>query len=122
MTEKRLQRMCSAYEKELSELLLFHTRDPRLADVQVTRVVFAPDLRLAKIYFSVSGGRVREKEVIDGFEHSKGFLKKELATRVRTKFVPDLKFYFDGSQEEREKMDRLFYQIEEQNHVKSEKD
>ena len=114
MTEHRLERAASSYEKELVQILLFETRDPRLADVSVTRVVFTPDMRTAKVYFRPSGGRVREKEVLDGFEHSKGYLKGELARRVRSKFVPDLKFYYDESVEERDRLDELFHQLEEQ--------
>lgn len=111
---KRLNRVSEAYQREIAQMLCTEMRDPRLSGVWVTRVVFAPDLRLAKIYFNASGGRVREEEIIEGFERSKGFLRHELAQRVRLKFAPELKFYYDESAEVVERIDELFQQIKNQ--------
>lgn len=118
---KRMQRLCEAYKKELSQIILYEMRDPRLHGAYITTVVFTPDLRLAKIYFNASGGRVREPEILEGFESSKGFLRRELSDRVEMKFSPDLKFYFDESSEEKDRIDRLFDQLERQKNEESEK-
>lgn len=112
MSNKRIERLSEAYLKELSEILHHQVRDPCLSGVYITQVVFSPDLRLAKIYFNVSGGRVREQEVIKGFERSKGYLRRELANRVTIKYSPDIKFYFDDSFEVKNKIDQLFKEIE----------
>jgi ribosome-binding factor A len=111
---KRLNRVSEAYQHELAQMLHLEVRDPRLAGVWITRVKFTPDLRLAKVYFNVDGGRVREEEVLYGFERSKGFLRHELAQRVQLKFAPELKFYYDESAEVGERLDELFRQIDEQ--------
>lgn len=108
---KRLHRAAEAYQHELAQILLTEVRDPRLSGVWVTRVVFTPDLRLAKIYFNISGGRVREDEVLQGFERSTSFFRHELAQRVQLKYAPELKFYFDESVEMTERMDELFKKI-----------
>lgn len=108
---KRLARLSEAYMKELSQLILYSIRDQRLKGVYITHVVFTPDLRLAKAYFHVDGGRVREQEVIDGFESSKGFIKRELNTRVNMKYAPDIKFYYDETDDVQQQIDRLFDQI-----------
>lgn len=122
MDTKRMLRVAEAYQKEITQVLHRDVRDPRLNGVTVTHVIFTPDLRLAKIYFDVAGGRVREKEVLSGFEHSKGFLRRELSQRVRIKFTPDLKFYFDDSVEVNNRMDELFRTIEDQRHETSKED
>lgn len=114
MDNKRLNRVAEAYQHELSNLLHLETREPRLQGVWITQVIFTPDLKLAKIYFNVSGGRVREDEVLDGFTHCKSFLRRELSQRVKMKYVPDLKFYFDESAEVNQRIDELFKQIEDQ--------
>lgn len=121
MSNKRTRRLSEAYLKEISNILHYKIRDPQLAGVYVTHVVFTPDLRLAKIYFNVSGGRLREAEVIRGFERSKGFLKRELASRVRTKYAPDIRFYYDESEEVRERIEKLFEEIHEQKNEQSKK-
>jgi ribosome-binding factor A len=122
MDTKRMLRVAEAYQKEITQVLHQDVRDPRLNGVMVTHVIFTPDLRLAKVYFDVAGGRVREKEVLLGFEHSKGFLRRELSQRVRIKFTPDLKFYFDDSVEVNKRMDELFQTIEDQRHETSKED
>lgn len=118
MDAKRVQRLCEAYQQELSQLLLLSARDPRLADVFVTQVRFTPDLMLAKVYFHVAGGRVREQEVLAGFQKAKGFLKRELAERVAMKFAPELKFYYDDARDVSQHMDTLFNKIELERHGK----
>lgn len=115
-----MQRLCEAYMKELSQIILYNMRDPRLSGVYLTQVGFTPDLRLAKIYFNAAGGRVREAEILEGFESSKGFLRRELSDRVEMKFSPDLKFFYDESAEEKERIDRLFFELEKQKHENSE--
>lgn len=121
MSARRKERLAEAYLKEISNILHFQTRDPCLEGAYITRVVFTEDLGLAKIYFDIAGGRSRENEVVQGFEHSKGFLRKELANRVKIKFVPDLKFYYDESSEIQARIDELFAQIERQKNEKGPK-
>jgi ribosome-binding factor A len=116
MTAKRISKVEEAYLKELAQVLHFNVRDPRLTGVQITNVIFTPDLRLAKVYFNVDGGELRQEEVIKGFEKSKGYLKKEVSTRVRVKYVPDMKFYYDESNQVKEHIDKLFDQINEGEH------
>lgn len=118
MANKRTDRVAEAYQHGLSELLCYKIRDPRLAGVSVTNVVFTPDLSLAKIYFRVPEGKARESQVIEGFEKSKGFLKRELAQKINIRYVPDLKFYYDEHVEMRSRIDELFQEIKNE---KSEK-
>lgn len=113
MNNRRIHRLAEAYQKELTDILHFRVRDPRLSGVFVTNVVFTPDLGLAKVYFDASDGRVREKEIIDGFESSKGYLKRELSSRVNIKYIPDLKFYYDEHAEMKQKIDQLFEKIKD---------
>lgn len=115
MAVNRCDRVSEAYMNELLQILRNEVRDPRLEGAFVTNVVFTPDLRLAKVYFNLSGGRVREKEALKGFDRCKGFLRKTLSDRVRLKFAPDLKFYYDESFEVQEKIDELFEKIEQDN-------
>lgn len=122
MENKRLNRAAEAYQHELASILLFDTRDQRLQDVGITRVVFAPDMKLAKIYFRVAGGKVREREVQEGFKKAEGYLKRELATRVNLKFAPDLRFYYDDAQEAYDHIDRLLHQIEVEKNAQRKKD
>lgn len=119
MSNKRNLRLSEAYLRELSAILLNRVHDPRLKGVYVTQVQFTPDLKLAKVYFNVSEGRIREAEILDGFEQCRGFIKKEISKEINIKNTPDLKFYYDNLEEEQNRIDQLFDQIEKKRHVTS---
>lgn len=111
----RQQRMAASYKQEISALLCFELDHPDLQGVTITQVHVTPDLKLAKIYFQVPEGRERESEVIQGFQHSKKFLKKILGQRVPLKFIPDLRFYYDETEEVYSQIDHLFQKIQDSN-------
>jgi ribosome-binding factor A len=93
--------------RELSKLLMLEARDPRLAGVTITGVAVTPDLLLARIHFSVLGDQEARKEALTGLESASGFLRTELASRVRLRFVPELVFQEDTSAEYGRRIDEL---------------
>jgi ribosome-binding factor A len=99
--------------RELSLLLIHAARDPRLAHVTITGVDVTPDLLLARVHFSVLGDADEEREALAGLEHANGFLRSELAARVRLRFVPQLVFQVDRSAAQGRRIDELLAQIQE---------
>lgn len=114
MSEIRLKKIAELYRHEIAKLLITDFRDPRLAGVEVTHVILTADLRIARIYFNMPGGKTREQEVLKGFRRSKGFIKKELASKVNIRYIPDLEFYYDETHELVQRVEVLFHQIEEE--------
>ena len=74
-------------------------KDPRVnrAFVSVTDVDVTPDLKYAKVYYSVLTGD--EKEVRQGLEKAKGFVRHELAQQLNLRITPELTFVPDHSGE-----------------------
>ena len=74
-------------------------KDPRVnrAFVSVTDVDVTPDLKYAKVYYSVLNGD--EKEVRQGLEKAKGFVRHELAQQLNLRITPELTFVPDQSGE-----------------------
>ena len=107
MPTRRQRRVSELIHRELSKLLMLEARDPRLAGVTITGVTVTPDLLLAHIYFSVLGDQTAKKEALAGLEHANGFLRTELASRVRLRFVPELVFEEDKSAEYGRRIDEL---------------
>lgn len=93
-------------------MLLTEISDPRLKGVHVTHVRVTPDLRQARVYFGIRGERSREREVLKAFRRSKGYLKKGLSSRIRLRFVPELEFFYDESEDVVQKIESLFHEIE----------
>lgn len=96
----------------LSELLLREVADPRLKNITVTEVQIDHELMYADIFINAFGDESREKEVLAGLERAKGFLRREVAKRVRLRSAPELKFHWDKTLERGERINRLLSSIE----------
>jgi len=101
------QRMADQLRNLLSSLLLTEVRDPRLKNVTVTRVLLDREFQSADIYVNALGDEDRRSEVMAGLERSKGFLRRELAARVRLRQTPELHFHWDLNLEHGERMNRI---------------
>ncbi|HEY3374248.1 MAG TPA: 30S ribosome-binding factor RbfA [Candidatus Aquicultor sp.] len=112
MTETaRTHRVGELIKEELSEIIQREVKDPRIGLVTVTGVEVTPDFRHATVYVSVLGNNKKRSETIKGLQSSSGFLKKELAHRIRIKYFPDLKFEIDPSIEAGMRIDKVIRKL-----------
>ncbi|GAB6907051.1 Ribosome-binding factor A [Desulfosarcina cetonica] len=96
-TFNRAERVGGQVQRVLANLIQKGVNDPRLAQATITGVVLSRDLRIAKIYFATPGGEVEKETILSGFESARGFIKRELARELGLRYMPDLKFFYDGS-------------------------
>ncbi len=75
-------------------------KDPRIGFVTITEVDAAPDLRNAIVYFSAMGSDEERSETASGLQHAATHLQAVVASEVRLKYTPRLRFDFDHSIEE----------------------
>lgn len=94
MDENRTRRVSEAVREELAEIIGFEMDDPRLANVDVTMVDVAADMRNAHVKVAVDQDMA--KKVLTALDHAKNFLKLELANRLNLRRVPDLHFSVDS--------------------------
>jgi len=111
----RGDRVGGQIQKTLSDVLTRKIKDPRLAMATITSVKMSPDLRLARIYFSISGSATSKDEVIKGFKAARGFLKRILARQLGLRYMPDLTFFYDDSFDYGAHIDKLLKSIETDN-------
>lgn len=107
VSKTRAQRIADRIREELSEMLVQEIADPRLSGISVTDVKVDRELAYATIYVSALEGSERSKEVLEGMEHAKGFLRRELAQRIDLRTFPRLRFHWDATFERAEKIERL---------------
>lgn len=113
---RRTERISSLIQQEISDLLREQVNDPRLASlISVTRVSTSPDLRYAKVFFSTFGDETNKSEILQGFAAASGFLRRQLANRLRIKHMPELSFHLDDSIERGAEVLRLIEQITSKN-------
>ena len=80
-----------------SNVILFQLKDPRLGFITITRVDLSPDLRQAKIYYSVLGTDADAKLTAHAMRHARGHVQREVAKHLHIRFAPEISFEFDES-------------------------
>ena len=109
---RRAERVSSIIQQELSYLLREQVNDPRLASfISITKVSTTADLRLTKVFISTLGNKVDKNEILQGFVAASGFLRKQLANRLKLKHTPELSFHLDDSIERGAEVLRLIEQV-----------
>ena len=92
----RSERMAEQLRRELADIVRDEIKDPRLGFVSFTEVRMSRDLSHAVIYCSVLNSE-DQAESIEILNRAVGFIRKEIARRIRARIVPTLKFAIDDS-------------------------
>lgn len=85
--------------------------DPGLGFVTITGVDTSPDLRSARVYYSVLGDESQHEATRAALRRAAGHLRAAVGKRVRLKYLPELRFELDASIEEGIRMDRLLQEL-----------
>ena len=107
----RAERVGGQIQKILSEILLKDIQDPRLGMTTISAVKMSKDLKIARIYFTVTGGKSNADEALKGFKSAAGFLKRSLAGELDLRYMPELKFFYDESFDYGEHIDKVLKSI-----------
>jgi len=107
VSKTRTERIANRIRDELSEIIYYEASDPRLLGVSVTDVTVDRELAYADIYVSALEGSQRSEEVIDGLEHARNYLRRQLAQRIDLRTFPQLRFHWDPTFERAEHIDQL---------------
>jgi ribosome-binding factor A len=107
----RLQRIADRIRQDLSELLIREINDPRLHQIFITDAKVDRELAFADIYVSAVEGAVRSAEILAGLEHASGFLRRALAARIELRTFPRLRFHWDPTPENADRIEHLLAEI-----------
>jgi ribosome-binding factor A len=107
MKEHRLARVAEVVREVASETILFELRDPRVKNVTVTRTEVSGDLQHAKVYVSIMGSPKEAELTMHGLRHAAGFIQSKLASRLKTRFTPQITFVLDQGVKKSIEMSRI---------------
>lgn len=110
---KRLSRVEEATKEVLSEVIQREVKDPRIGFVTISRVDVSPDLRHARVHYSVLGTDEEIKSTIEGLESSKGYMRSALGRHLRIKYLPEIDLVREDVSGDALRLSRLFKQVEE---------
>ena len=111
-TNPRARRVAEQIRQELAAIVMREMKDPRVAGVSFTAVEVTSDLEHAKVWFTTFGPD--HEAARQGLLHAAGFLRTELAHRMRMRTVPKLNFQYDESVERGAHLSHLIDQAVEE--------
>lgn len=109
MSQARAQRVADQIQRDLAVLLQREVKDPRLGIVTVSAVEVTSDLQNAKVFVTFLGKDDEQeiKQALEVLSGAAGFLRSQLAKSIRMRSVPSLRFLFDKSIVEGQRMSSL---------------
>lgn len=104
MSSLKGERVSSDMQRELCNILLLEAKDEDFKNVTITDVDVTNDLGFAKIYFTTLDNR---EKVEKDLNNAAGFFRSELSQRLDIRHTPELRFIFDESIENGQKIEKI---------------
>jgi ribosome-binding factor A len=113
-------RVADQIQRDLSELITFELKDPRVGMITLTEVQVTPDYAHAKVFFTtLKDDKESIANTLTGLKKAAGFLRTQLGRRLTIHTLPELHFVHDNSTARGMEMSRL---IDEANATRAKDD
>ena len=122
----RGQRVADQIQRELATLIQLEVRDPRVGMVSITGIDLSRDLAHAKVFVTVldtvtNSGAITHlataeeddldllqvRDNVEALNKAAGFLRSQLSKRLALRAVPKLRFFYDASIENGQRLSGL---------------
>ncbi|MBF8179223.1 MAG: 30S ribosome-binding factor RbfA [Burkholderiaceae bacterium] len=91
-------RVADQIQRDLSEIIAFELKDPRVGMVTITEVQVTPDYAHAKVFFTMLSDKKDDiKNTVSGLTAASGFIRGQLGRRLTIHTLPELHFVHDTS-------------------------
>lgn len=110
----RIERVNQQVRREVSRIIQQEMGDPRLEFVTITGVSVTPDLRNAKVYFSVLGDTRKRDNAQKCLNGARGMIRKFIGQRIKIRYIPEFVFVYDDSIEVSARIERTLQEIHDE--------
>jgi ribosome-binding factor A len=111
VSSNRPERIAEAIRDELSRLIARDVRDPAVGFITLTSVKVAPDLQLARVYYTSMGDEKALRETAKALGRAMPFLRRQIAQRLRLRRVPELQFFYDESVAQHDRIEQILQDL-----------
>ena len=108
----RPDRVGEEIRQELATLLSREVHDPGIGFITLTRVKVSPDLQLARVFYTMMGDDKQRKETEKALTRALPFLRRQIGARIRLRRVPELRFEFDRSVENQDRIEKILIDLQ----------
>lgn len=112
----RIERLQEFLKTEVSQIIQQELKDPRIGFVSITDVAVSEDLRHARVFVSVLGDDDAKAQTMAGLHSAQGFIRAEVAKRMRTRYTPEIAFKLDESIERGTRIMSLIRDVTKETH------
>jgi ribosome-binding factor A len=116
--EHHLGRLAEALREEISAIVEGELADPRVGLATVTDVTLAPDGKSAHVLVAVVGDLKEAEQSIKGLTAAVGYIRHEVADRLRLRHAPELYFRLDKSDQYETRIDELLKRVQKRRQSK----
>jgi len=102
----RTRRIADQIGREVATLLVEEIEDRRVRGVTVSGVDVSTDKRVATVYVSLPLNAPVE-DTMKALKRASSLLRRRLAKRIRIKYVPELRFAYDPSLDQVDRIEQL---------------
>ena len=99
MASLRVSRLAEEIKKEINYVLQTKVKNHNLGFVTITEVTLTNDFSQAKVYYTVLGSEKDKENTKNSLTKIKGFVKTEVAKKIKIRKFPDLIFEYDKTNE-----------------------
>jgi ribosome-binding factor A len=103
----RSLRVADQIQRELAEIIRTELKDPRVAMITLTGVEVTADYSHAKVFYTLMGDAAQRADTEAGLKQAGGFLRSQIARRIKLHSIPQLHFIYDASVERGFELSRL---------------
>jgi len=103
----RKERLNELFWEEINSIVMYELSDPRVSDIGVTLVDVSPDLTTARVFITPFYEDVDTGEVLKGLDAAEGYIRTQLAQRIKVRRIPELIFKIDRSYLEARRVDAI---------------
>ena len=94
----RIQRIQSIIGKNISEIIQFEVKNPRIGFCTVSEVEVSKDFSYAKVYVSFLGAKYPNQN-LEELNKTKGYIRSSLAKKLDIRKTPEIIFLLDKTYE-----------------------
>jgi len=110
---RRQERLAEQIRDEVAQMLVRELKDPRLGFTTVTRVELSSGLQHARVLISVLGDVAAQQATLEGLASASGYIRHEIAQRLRLRRAPEVIFFLDPGAEASQKIEELLHKLNE---------
>lgn len=111
MSSIKQKRLESIIRKNISDIVQFDLKDPKVGFVTITDVWVSNDHSYAKVYCEFLGRQERAAAGLKALNRAKGYIRSELSQRLDIRRTPELTFVLDESAEKGRRIDEIIDEI-----------